>query len=56
MSVTVAPTRQDEEVLFNITLDDAGLRADNIQRTARSQSLPSNPNQAVTLHSGTFRP
>ncbi|MCX5071159.1 cold shock domain-containing protein [Streptomyces sp. NBC_00513] len=48
--------RQGEEVLFNITLDDAGLRADNIQRTARSQILPSTPNHAVTLHSGTFYP
>ncbi|MFD5892013.1 cold-shock protein [Streptomyces sp. NPDC060334] len=48
--------RQGEEVLFDITLDDAGLRADNIRRTIRSQSRPSNPTHTVTVHSGAFRP
>ncbi|MER6390478.1 cold shock domain-containing protein [Streptomyces sp. NPDC001523] len=46
--------RPGEEVLFDITLDDAGLRADNIHRMARSQ--PSNPTHTVTVHSGAFRP
>ncbi|MFD9381079.1 cold-shock protein [Streptomyces sp. NPDC059999] len=46
--------RQGEKVLFNITLDDAGLRADNIHRMARSR--PSNPTHTVTLHSGAFCP
>ncbi|MEU9800996.1 cold shock domain-containing protein [Streptomyces sp. NPDC051000] len=43
---------QGEEVLFNITLDSAGLRADDIHRTVRAEAHPSKPSHAVTLHSG----
>ena len=45
-----------EEVFFNITLDSAGLRADNIHRTVRSEPQPLKPSHTVTLHRGVFRP
>lgn len=45
-----------EEIIFDITLDAAGLRADNIHRAARSEAQHSNRPTTVTLHAGTFYP
>ncbi|WP_078954548.1 cold-shock protein [Streptomyces sp. H021] len=48
--------RPGEEVHFNVTLDGAGLRADNIHRPVRSETRPPDPSHLVTLHKGAFRP
>ncbi len=48
--------RQGEKVLFNVTLDSAGLRADNIHRSVRSETQPLNPSHTVTLHRGVLCP
>ncbi|MFD3720771.1 cold-shock protein [Streptomyces sp. NPDC058674] len=51
--------RPGEEVFFNITLDSAGLRADNIHRTDHREARPSNPStpsSASTSASTTAQP
>ena len=48
--------RPGEEVLFDLTLDSAGLRADNIHRPVRRETQPLNRSSTVTLHKGVFRP
>ncbi|MFD3698006.1 cold shock domain-containing protein [Streptomyces sp. NPDC058646] len=48
--------RQGETVLFDITLDSAGLRADNIHRPVPSEVQPLDPANTVTLHRGIFCP
>ncbi|MFD9484949.1 cold-shock protein [Streptomyces sp. NPDC059991] len=48
--------RQGEEVFFNVTLDSAGLRADNIHRSVCSETRRLNPSDTVTLHWGVFCP
>ncbi|MEU9034528.1 cold shock domain-containing protein [Streptomyces sp. NPDC048352] len=45
-----------EEVIFDITLDGAGLRADNIHRAVSSEARHPGRPRTVTLHKGVFSP